>query len=127
MPITGRVMLAVVACSVFVVAAIAETKQSSEASSTVNLEMIAQGKQVAFDRKKGNCLACHMMDDGTLPGTIGPPLFAMRTRFPSKADLRAQIWDSTQRNPNTIMPPFGKHRILSDEEIDLITEYVHML
>lgn len=127
MPLTARLLVAMVACSVFGVVALAETKQSPESSSVVSLEMIAQGKQVAFDRKKGNCLACHMMDDGTLPGTIGPPLFAMRTRFPSKAELRSQIWDATQRNPNTMMPPFGKHRILSDEEIDLITEYVYSL
>ena len=27
---------------------------------------IAEGKKLAFDRKKGNCLACHMIDDGEL-------------------------------------------------------------
>jgi sulfur-oxidizing protein SoxX len=124
---TGYLRLAAAACSVFVVGAIAQTEQTSEASSEVTLEMVAQGKRVAYDRKKGNCLACHMMDDGTLPGTIGPPLFAMRTRFPDRAALRAQIHDPTERNPNTMMPPFGKHRILSDEEIDQITEYVYSL
>jgi len=88
---------------------------------------IAMGKKVAFDRKKGNCLACHMIADGSLPGNIGPPLVAMKARYPDKADLRAQIWNPTASNPNTIMPPFGKHRILSEKEIDLVTEYIYSL
>ncbi len=86
-----------------------------------------KGKEVAFDRKKGNCLACHAMDDGSLPGNIGPPLVSMKLRFPDKDVLRAQIWDATVRNPNSIMPPFGRHNMLSEEEIDWITEYVHGL
>jgi L-cysteine S-thiosulfotransferase len=88
---------------------------------------VEAGKKIAVDRKKGNCLACHMMDDGALPGNIGPPLVAMKARFPNKADLRAQIWDSTVANPNTIMPPFGKNRILTEQEVDLVTEYIYSL
>lgn len=90
-------------------------------------DAIAQGKKIAEDRKKGNCLGCHAMGDGVMPGNIGPPLIAMKARFPDKAKLRAQIWDATARNPYTPMPPFGKHGALSDKEIDLITEYVHSL
>ncbi len=90
-------------------------------------DMIADGKKVAFDRKKGNCLGCHMIDDGALPGNIGPPLIAMKARFPNKADLRAQIWDPTIKNPNSIMPPFGKHGILTEKEVDLITEFIYSL
>lgn len=88
---------------------------------------IEKGKAVSFDRKKGNCLACHAMDDGSLPGNIGPPLVSMKLRYPEKAKLRAQIWDATVRNPNSIMPPFGRHQMLSEEEIDWITEYVYTL
>jgi sulfur-oxidizing protein SoxX len=86
-----------------------------------------KGKAVAIDRKKGNCLACHMMGDGTLPGNIGPPLIAMKARFPDKAKLRAQIWDATVANPNSIMIPFGRNRVLSEEEVDQIVEYVYTL
>ena len=88
---------------------------------------ITKGKAVAVDRKKGNCLACHAMDGGSLPGNIGPPLISMSLRFPDKAKLRAQIYDSTTSNPNTIMPPFGKHGMLSDEEIDQVVEYIYTL
>ena len=88
----------------------------------------AKKGRVAFKhRKKGNCLACHMIAGGNLPGNIGPPLVAMKARFPNKANLRAQIWDPTVANPNTIMPPFGKHRVLSDKEVDLVTEFIYSL
>ena len=95
--------------------------------SIASADAISDGKKVAFDRKKGNCLACHVIAGGNLPGNIGPPLIAMKARFPNKADLRAQIWDPTAANPNTIMPPFGKHAILSDKEVDLITEFIYSL
>jgi sulfur-oxidizing protein SoxX len=88
---------------------------------------VAQGKEVAFDRKLGNCLACHAMDDGTLPGNIGPPLISMQLRFPDKAKLRTQIWDATVNNPNSIMIPFGRNGVLSEEQIDQIVEYVYTL
>jgi len=89
--------------------------------------VIEKGKAIAFDRKKGNCLACHTIDDGTLPGNIGPPLIAMKLRYPDKARLRAQIWDATVANPNSIMIPFGRHRVLSEEEIDQVVEYIYSL
>ena len=78
-------------------------------------------------RDKGNCLACHAIDDGELPGNLGPPLIQMQLRFPDKSALREQVWDATARNPDTVMPPFGKHRILTAEEIDLIVDYIHTL
>ena len=90
-------------------------------------DSVEKGRSVAFDRKKGNCLACHMIQGGSLPGNIGPPLIAMKARFPDKAMLRAQIWDATVKNPNSLMPPFGKHAVLSEGEIDLIVEFVHSL
>ena len=88
---------------------------------------VEQGKAISFDRKKGNCLACHQMEGGSLPGNIGPPLIAMKARFPDKAKLRAQIWDATASNPNSIMPPFGRHQILSESDIDKIVEFVYTL
>jgi len=89
--------------------------------------IVEKGKAVAFDRKKGNCLACHMTGDGTLPGNIGPPLIGMKARFPDKAKMRAQIWDSTVANPDSIMIPFGRNRVLSEEEIDQIVAYIYTL
>ena len=90
-------------------------------------QMIAEGKKLAFDRKKGNCLACHHIEGGDLAGNIGPALVAMKARFPDKAVLRAQIWDATAKNPNTMMPPFGRHEIMSESEIDKVVEFIHSL
>jgi sulfur-oxidizing protein SoxX len=82
------------------------------------------GKQLAFDNNKGNCLACHAIEDGESPGDIGPPLAALASRFKDKQQLRAQIWDATQFNPETSMPPFGKNKILTGAEIDAIVDFL---
>ena len=88
---------------------------------------IEEGKKLAFDRKKGNCLACHMIDNGKLAGNNGPPLIAMKARFPNKQDLFDQIWDPTESDPNSFMPPFGKHGAISKTEINKIIEYLYTL
>jgi sulfur-oxidizing protein SoxX len=90
-------------------------------------EVIEQGKKLAFDRKKGNCLACHHIEGGDMAGNIGPALVAMKARFPDKAVMRAQIWDATVKNANTMMPPFGRHEILTEAEIDKVVEFIHSL
>jgi len=48
----------------------------------------------------------------------------MKSRFPDRAKLRAQIWDATVNNPRTSMPPFGKNKILTEPELDLVTDYI---
>ena len=88
---------------------------------------VEEGKKLAFNRKKGNCLACHQIEGGSLPGNIGPPLLAMKSRFPDKSKLRAQIFDARINNSNTIMPPFGAHEIVSEAELDKIVEFIHAL
>ena len=88
------------------------------------------GQELAVDLRKGNCLACHAMPTepkAVTEANIGPPLIAMKARFPDRAKLRAQIWDASQSNPRSSMPPFGKHKILTDQEIDKIVDYVHNL
>ena len=89
----------------------------------------ATGQRLAHDVYKGNCLGCHQIpgDPAAVSlANIGPPLTRMRERFPDRAVLRSQIWDSTVRNPQTVMPPFGKHKVLSEEEIDRIVDYLYL-
>jgi len=100
---------------------------SSTTATAATASEIAAGKELAFNRKKGNCLACHAIAGGSLPGNIGPPLIAMKARFPDVKVLRAQISNASANNPNTIMPPFGRHNMLSDDEIDKITTFIHSL
>ena len=88
---------------------------------------LAKGQKLAFDRKKGNCLACHLIEGGTLAGNIGPPLVAMKARFPDYDKLRAQVYDARVNNPNTIMIPFGPHHVMSGPEIDLVVKYIYTL
>lgn len=88
---------------------------------------IEKGKQLAFDRKKGNCLACHQIEGGTLAGNIGPPLVAMKARFPDYDKMKAQIADPRDNNPNTIMIPFGPHGVLTAQEIELVSQFVYTL
>jgi sulfur-oxidizing protein SoxX len=90
-------------------------------------DRIAAGKSLAMERSKGNCLACHGIEDGELPGTIGPPLLAMKLRFPERAQLAQQICDATIRNPDSRMPPFCRHRILTKDEVELIVDYLYTL
>lgn len=88
------------------------------------------GARLAQDVGKGNCLACHAMPSDAKAVTsanIGPPLVGMRARFPDRERLRRQIWDAGSINPDTVMPPFGKHRILTAEEIELIVDYLYTL
>lgn len=88
------------------------------------------GKELAFNNRKGNCLACHGMPtvpDAESTGLYGPPLIAMSARFPDKAKLRAQIWDATAFNPSTTMIPFGKHQVLTEQEIDKVVDFIYGL
>jgi sulfur-oxidizing protein SoxX len=85
---------------------------------------VAEGKKLAFDRSKGNCLACHAIEGGDLAGNTGPPMIMMQARYPDRSNLSQQIADPTIRNPNTLMPPFGRHGILTDAEIEKITTYL---
>ena len=97
---------------------------------TVNagdMSAIAEGKKISLNNKKGNCLACHMIVGEEQPGNIGPPLIVMKTRFPDKEVLKAQIGEPRTKNPNSIMPPFGTHGILTADELDKVTEYIYSL
>ena len=88
------------------------------------------GKAIAYNNTRGTCLACHSMPtmpDAEQPGNSGPPLIAMSARFPDKKVLRAQVWDATANNPSTFMPPFGKHKVLTEEEIDQVVDFVYGL
>ena len=86
-----------------------------------------------INRKKGNCLACHDVVTKRFPaalpaaGNIGPPMVSMKARFPDKAKLRAQIWDATVANPNSSMLPFGRHKIISESDIDNIVTFLYTI
>jgi len=86
-------------------------------------DSVTQGGCVAIDRKKGNCFACHQVN-GKASGNVAPPLVSMKARFPDKNKLRAQVWDATVINKDSVMPPFGRHGILKEDEIDKVVEWL---
>jgi sulfur-oxidizing protein SoxX len=51
----------------------------------------------------------------------------MKARFPDYDKLRSQIYDARVNNPNTIMIPFGPHAVMTDKEIDLVTNFIYTL
>jgi len=83
------------------------------------------GQALAFDRGKGTCLTCHDIKGGDSPGNVGPPLADMKARFPDRGALTAIIFDETKRNPQTVMPPFGRNLILTPQEIDAIVDFLY--
>ena len=83
-----------------------------------------RGKAIAHERSKGNCLACHVMRDGTQPGTRGPDLSRYGTLGRTDAETYGLVHDMRTRNPDTVMPPFGTNKILSDQEIRDVVAYL---
>ena len=88
---------------------------------------VDEGRNLAFDRGKGNCLTCHVIKGGDLPGTIGPELVDIKGKYPKREDLVAIITDETLRNPLTVMPPFGRNRILTEKEINAVVDFLQTL
>ena len=80
--------------------------------------------------EKGHCIACHQVPEGSGPRTgadVGPRLEGSRMRALGKKAIRDVIVDPMTANPETLMPPFGRHRLLDSKEIDRLVDYVHSL
>ena len=90
-------------------------------------DAVEEGQKLAFDRGKGNCLTCHDIKGGNLPGSIGPALTNIKSKYPDRNELVAILVDATKRNPLTVMPPFGRNRILNDKEINAIVDFLQTL
>jgi L-cysteine S-thiosulfotransferase len=88
---------------------------------------VAEGQKLAFDRGKGNCLTCHEIKGGDFPGTVGPALKDIKSKYPDRNELVAIVSDETKRNPQTVMPPFGRNRILTEKEIDAVVDFLQTL
>ncbi|HQS57656.1 MAG: sulfur oxidation c-type cytochrome SoxX [Gallionellales bacterium 35-53-114] len=95
-----------------------------------------EAKPLEMDPKKlfsssgkgmGNCTACHAIpaDEKLVAGDIGPPMIGMKSRFPDIEKLKAAIADQKVFAPDTIMPPFGRNKLLTPEQIDVIAQYIY--
>ena len=100
----------------------------------------ANGRKLAYNRKKGNCLACHVMPipEQQFHGTIGPALDGVGSNLNS-AELRMRMVDAQAINPDSVMPAFYKtgqvrvmkkfvgKTILQPQEIEDIIAYLTTL
>lgn len=79
----------------------------------------AAGREVAINRRQGNCLACHEMPIPEQPfhGEVGPDLNGVASRY-TEGELRLRVVDPKAINPDTIMPSFykadGFHRVMKN-------------
>ena len=110
----------VLSWALIVTAAVPVTTAAAQSSA-------AEGQRLAFDRTKGNCLSCHEIKGGDLPGSIGPALKDIKSKYPDRTALIAILTDETRRNPQTAMPPFGRNRILTEQEIEAIVDFLQTL
>jgi sulfur-oxidizing protein SoxA len=90
----------------------------------------AKGAELTLaGRGAANCLACHVVGDrGTnLPGNVGPDLSEIAKRGHSDEYLFNYIYDARAYNPDTVMPPWGTHGVLKEDEIRNIVAYLKTL
>ena len=97
-------------------------------SADKGMSSIEAGKKLSFSRSAGNCLACHAMQGGDMAGNIGPPIIAMKLRYPDRQKLVDKLWGKPNTLvPNSMMPPFGQNGILTDSEINKIVDFIYEL
>jgi sulfur-oxidizing protein SoxX len=88
------------------------------------------GAELFTRADKGNCIACHQVPAGAGPATradMGPRLEGARMRALGRERLRALLTDPMANNPDTLMPPCGRHRILDEAEIGRVIDYLYAL
>jgi len=71
------------------------------------------------------CQACHVFNGATQAGTVAPPFASMKTRFPDRKKIRNIIYDAKVSNPDTMMPPFGRHGFVNEVEINHIIDFLY--
>ena len=78
------------------------------------------GREVAVNRKKGNCLACHVMPipEQSFHGEIGPDLNGVASRYDA-GELRLRLVDPKVVNPGTIMPSLVTRARMSGDSVVL--------
>jgi sulfur-oxidizing protein SoxA len=90
----------------------------------------AAGQKLAFDRNRGGgCLACHIMGPKTLelPGDVGPDLSGIGAAGRTDQWLFNYVFDPRVYNPQSVMPPWGKHGFYSEAEIRDIVAFLKTL
>lgn len=74
------------------------------------------------------CQTCHNYQGTEQAGSIGPPFISMKSRFPDRKKLFSIIHDPQKAmNAHTMMPPFGRNNLLSQDEINKVIDFLYTL
>ena len=153
---SGKTIIALAACF-FVSIFIGSAVSSSEIKNPINYKITddssisssltgktgdpVNGRKVVIHRKKGNCLACHVMPIKEQPyhGQVGPDLIGVASRY-EEGEIRLLIVNAKKINEDTIMPAFYKNEgfnrirkkfkgktILSAQEVEDVVAYLMTL
>ena len=71
------------------------------------------------------CQQCHEIKGIGDFGNVGPSLVDLKARYADRKDVVAIVTDETKRNELTVMPPFGRNHILTQQEIETIVDYLY--
>jgi sulfur-oxidizing protein SoxA len=90
-----------------------------------------KGAEMVADRNRGgSCLACHVMGPAggaNLPGNVAPDLSEIGNAGREDEWLFNYIYDARVYNPDTVMPPWGSHRLFDDQEINDMVAFLKTL
>jgi len=79
----------------------------------------AGGRDLFTRPDKGNCIACHQVPEGSGPAVradVGPRLDAARLKGWDRERLSRHPRRSHAGNPDSVMPPYGRHHLLDAAE-----------
>jgi sulfur-oxidizing protein SoxX len=67
----------------------------------------ARGREIAFNRERGNCIVCHVIPapDDRVHGDAGPSLRGVAGRL-SEGQMRLRLVDGRRLNPASLMPSY---------------------
>lgn len=96
------------------------------AATTPSRAQAPDGRALFERADKGHCGACHQVPGPAAQkrAEVGPPLSGTRMRELGRVSLKAIVSDLTSANPATPMPPYARHRILDNAEIDRVVGYL---
>jgi sulfur-oxidizing protein SoxX len=110
--------------AVALVAGILAFPQLGNAEEDTAKTPVEQGRELAVEF----CQACHYFEGTDQAGTAGPPLLAIKPRFPDRQKLVEIINDpQVATKPYTMMPPFGRNGLIDQHQIELIVDYLYTL
>lgn len=104
-------------------ATVPAAEATKEAKPAIELDPV----KIMSNSNIGNCLACHAIPGKPemIAGNMGPPFIGMKDRFPDIAVLREAISDQKKFQAQTLMPPFGRNKIMTPEQIDAVAQYIY--